>query len=240
MKTINKYSVGKPWKYYVQGFSMLELCIVLMIAAIMASIGIATFRSAEKNKTNYIAEVQVMVADIALRQFIKKNNRLPCPDNDKDNLEDLNNDTKICKSANQVGFLPYTTLGMTDEIMIDHDKNRMIYGVYRGSNVEEDLTSSQDLNIGIFMHKLRKMYKQKGSTNNPFRPNIDKLGLKEICLETLGPNPAYILYAKLEGKNKTPMSNYEYCFYTDQKQFSGVVRYVYAADIIGTFISEKP
>jgi prepilin-type N-terminal cleavage/methylation domain-containing protein len=240
MTIIKKYSVEPPCKNSVQGFSMLELSIVLVIAAIMASVGITTYRAAENNKINYIAQVRVEEANNALLDYIKKNNRLPCPDNDKDNFEDIDDTTGSCDPSAQVGFLPYATLKMTNEQIIGKDENRMIYGVYRGSKADEDLTSRQDLNMSTFMDKLRKIYKQKGDTNYPFRPNIGKLGLGNICSESLGQNPAYIIYAKSEASDETPMSKYKNCFYTDKKQFIGIVKYVYSADILGASILKRP
>jgi prepilin-type N-terminal cleavage/methylation domain-containing protein len=227
-----KYHAGMHCKQSPKGFALIELAVVIFIASLMATFGFSLYSSSVKNKVFYMGQINVQQADISIRQFILKNKRLPCPDVNKDNIEDLNSNGE-CQSGLQVGFLPYASLGIVNEKIIDEDEWRIVYGVYRG-NIDYDLTSSKELNMGSLLEKLRKLDNvKKGSIDSPFIPVTSEGSVEAICSVKPPKNPAYILYAALENQNNNQRGGNKNCFYTDPITFVGSVKAVSSAELLG-------
>ena len=113
-----------------RGFTLLELAVVLAtLGALIFAITYATQYVADE-RLQLAARKSLQLADRQLAQFAALNGRLPCPDIDRDGVEDCGGGDK--------GFLPYRTLGVAGS-GYDAGGIPMRYGVYRRANGTETL-----------------------------------------------------------------------------------------------------
>jgi prepilin-type N-terminal cleavage/methylation domain-containing protein len=98
--------------YCQQGFTLVEIAIVLVIVGLLLGGGITLLSSA--SDTSRYKETQNTMQDIkdALVTYSVVNRHLPCPDTDMpaDGIENPPVWTGVC--ANNRGFLPFATLGI--------------------------------------------------------------------------------------------------------------------------------
>ena len=132
------------------GFSLIELAVGMIVFGLFFSIlsyllfGMNTVlhgkkggRASDKSliTTGYGDGSQATIKK-SLLFFVKRNYRLPCPDINKDGLED-------CGSSNHVGSIPYLDLGY-DQPVVDSRNNDVRYGVYRNGAKDADLTVNKN------------------------------------------------------------------------------------------------
>ncbi len=120
----------RPFGRRPRGFTLLELAVVLAtLGALIFAITYATQYVADE-RMQLAARKSLQLADRQLAQFAALNGRLPCPDIDRDGVEDCGGGDK--------GFLPYRTLGVAGS-GYDAGGIPMRYGVYRRANGTETL-----------------------------------------------------------------------------------------------------
>jgi type II secretory pathway pseudopilin PulG len=89
-----------------EGFSLLELAVVVLILGLLTTLS-WRFIAARAQRTESVATRSLLErADWALTGFVLSNHRLPCPDTNGDGWQDC--------SPGEVGRLPFKTLGMAD------------------------------------------------------------------------------------------------------------------------------
>jgi len=125
-----------------EGFSLLELSVVLLVIGMLLSIAsfsyVGMLKSSEQKQTLYrISEVQS-----ALLTFVVTNHRLPCADVDGNGYEGSGS-PGVCGQAtvSKAGTLPYKTLFMDSE-PLDGSHQAFRYGVYRNGLANADLTTN--------------------------------------------------------------------------------------------------
>lgn len=114
----------------MQGFTLVELAVVLVIGAVIALAGFKWLDSFIIGGRSVVAKAQANAAQQWLVSFALTNNRLPCPDLTGDGFE---SDCKNDKAVN-LGWLPVVTLGMSDRSSSSELGTRPIYAVYRNAN----------------------------------------------------------------------------------------------------------
>ena len=127
------YSMKPPFKPQ-QGFSLIEMLIVLLILGVLATgamFGLSDFRSVQHIKEG---EGKIYNLKVQLLSFAQVNKFLPCPDTDYDGYEDRvsNAPESACKS--NVGTAPYIDLGLPREGVQDAWSNFIRYAVNRQVN----------------------------------------------------------------------------------------------------------
>jgi len=116
-----------------RGFSLVELSIVVLIIGIVLTMGIGAWTANLENQA-YAATAQRHAAiKDALSGYIRRNNRLPCPDTDFTAPDGVENRTTAGNPATacsvRFGILPYVTLGLARDAVRDGWGNFFSYHV---------------------------------------------------------------------------------------------------------------
>lgn len=88
-----------------RGFGLLQVMLLVMVLAGLSTMGYLEWRERTAVENARLERLNLSRADQALQTFATVARRLPCPDTDRDGLED-------CGGTDQKGWLPATTLRM--------------------------------------------------------------------------------------------------------------------------------
>jgi|GEM_PF-5259187 len=119
------------------GFTLWELSIVMliMVGLFVALVNIMPYII---KRDNVEVDKQVVIKlDQQLLGFIATYNRLPCPDNNSDGIEN-------CASGTSSGSIPYKTLGLNEDYA-GLGSIPIQYAVFRNTATNSDLTNITDL-----------------------------------------------------------------------------------------------
>ncbi|MDT8407749.1 MAG: prepilin-type N-terminal cleavage/methylation domain-containing protein [Methylococcales bacterium] len=185
----------QPLSNKQQGFSMLELAVVLMILAIIAGIFFAATPGRQANspvsssaaKQALQEESQFFLEGFSgvLFGFITANSRLPCPDSDNDGVED-------CADGIRAGALPHLTLGLTSPVT-NSDGQKIIYAVYRAA--QADLSHDIDLAVAKnrFQPFLPPQYNQSTATPSLQTNGVDFCwALRTLARQAVATDQAHV------------------------------------------------
>lgn len=121
------------------GVTLVELALVLVIIGIIASASAIVYLGVLRNAGGkQVVDAQLANLSGNIVAFVKKNNRLPCPDTIGNGFEGLS--LGVCPNGVVRGWLPYISLGLSQP----NNDARAIYGVYRNPPLA-DLTSFVDI-----------------------------------------------------------------------------------------------
>lgn len=172
------------------GFTLVELAIVLVIIGIMASASAVVYLGLLRNAGGTQA-VDAQLANLSgsVLAFVKKNNRLPCPDTSGNGFEGVI--AGVCPVGIDRGWLPYISLGLSQPT----NEARAIYGVHRNPPLA-DLTTLVDIPSLSFASSLPVnsgfiYFTGDGGANNG----------AENCALNVQVNPAFIILAAGENRN---------------------------------------
>lgn len=145
--------------HFQQGFSLLEMGIVMVIMGVLLLGMIQPFSQQKENERMAQAKVQLNEIKVAIMGFIQAHGRLPCPAFPtanpnligKENYTE-NTDTSCRNAAGAAanhGFIPGNTLGIqgsytTDGLLLDPWNNPYRYSVSATNNVAAPATATWD------------------------------------------------------------------------------------------------
>lgn len=142
---------------YERGFTLVELTVVVVIVAMLLSLGLGTL-NAQLLSANYseTKKRQALIKD-ALTAYLGANKRLPCPDipnstnggadgSQVTGQEDRAGGIPTGACSGSVGVVPYATLGLGRELALDGWGNFMSYslptgGACPGTGIDWSLTN---------------------------------------------------------------------------------------------------
>jgi prepilin-type N-terminal cleavage/methylation domain-containing protein len=124
-----------------RGFSLVELSVVVLIIGIIMTMGIGAWTANLENQAHSATAQRQAAIKEALTGYLRRNNRLPCPDNDftaPDGVENRatpGNPATACSTA--FGILPYVTLGLSRDAARDGWGNLFSYQVSNNTNTPD-------------------------------------------------------------------------------------------------------
>jgi len=115
------------------GFTLVEVAVVAGILGLLALTMTSAFEGMEQARVQNRAQADAEAARQALRHFLLRNKRLPCPDNSSygDRGREAGG-SGSCPGGLSVGWLPYESLGLQLPVR----SQRLRYGVRRGSDAD--------------------------------------------------------------------------------------------------------
>jgi len=134
----------RPVSDVQRGVSLIETGLVLVVMGVMLSAIMAGHnQSGGRTPAADAAAQDAVVA--AVFAFAIRNNRLPCPDVDGDDLEDYDSNTGMCTASDlHSGGVPFKSLGLTYSSGVANTVGtKLVYGVYRaGADPQADLAQA--------------------------------------------------------------------------------------------------
>jgi prepilin-type N-terminal cleavage/methylation domain-containing protein len=116
-----------------RGFSLVELSIVVLVIGIVLTMGIGAWTANLENQAHAATAQRQAAIKEALSGYLRRNNRLPCPDNNftapdgAENRATAGDPATACSVA--FGILPYATLGIARDAARDGWGNFFSYHV---------------------------------------------------------------------------------------------------------------
>ena len=131
-----RFTFGRqPRRRHQLGLGLVEVMLIIALLGGLTAFGFMELRERESTQSVRQEKALLAQADAALLTFVTINNRLPCPDTDRDGLED-------CAAVAQKGWFPSKTLlfaGADSGVVV----GQLRYLVQR-SNASYDLTAVTD------------------------------------------------------------------------------------------------
>lgn len=110
-----------------QGFSLLEMAVVLGIVGVLAAGSVAMFSEQNRHVMWQEGQTRLDLVKSSLLNFAKLNKYLPCPDVDDDGFEDRGLGGLVCQSSQ--GSIPYNSLNITLASVQDSWGNNLTYKI---------------------------------------------------------------------------------------------------------------
>ncbi len=110
------------------GYTLVELATVLGILGVLTLTMNSAVESMQQARLYNAAQADAEAARQALRAYVLRNKRLPCPDTSTGG--DRGRSDAVCSGGS--GWLPYETLGLD----IPERNRRLRYGVYRNGTID--------------------------------------------------------------------------------------------------------
>lgn len=116
-----------------RGFSLVELAVVLVLIGIVMTMGLKVATSTLENSAYSETKSKQEMIKSALIAFLRTNGRLPCPDNSAGAASGVEITPCNTNTADGYGVVPWMTLGIPREAVIDGWGNYFTYRVANGS-----------------------------------------------------------------------------------------------------------
>lgn len=125
-----------------RGFTLVELAIVVMLIGIVMTMGLKTLNATLDNSMASDTKAKQERIKMALISYLRTNGVLPCPDSSGDTLVATGEASTPCQSAPDKGYgvIPWQTLGISRETVIDGWGNYFTYRVANGSGGSKNWT----------------------------------------------------------------------------------------------------
>lgn len=112
------------------GFTLVEMAVVVFLIGILATLGISALNTQLANAAISATQRKESTLQDALMNYLRVNNRLPCPAIDNTGLETANRTGGMPSFCNgYFGIIPYQTLGLPKSAGLDGWNNFFSYAV---------------------------------------------------------------------------------------------------------------
>lgn len=194
--------IRRSGEHRVGGFTLVELAITVSVIGVLSLVVSTAYFSIAEVRARAIAQGQAEVARQAVRVFMLKNKRLPCPDLSAAGNGGREGFAGTCPPGAQVGWLPYESVGLTRPA----PSERMRYAVSRTTAV--DLVApvggaSDGLDLdgnGRLRNTFVATARLAPSTARPFLSGVGTPGDPENCTG-IAANPAFVLIAPVSDRD---------------------------------------
>lgn len=184
------------------GFTLVELAVVLVVLAVMTVAMTSAFSNVNDVRLRDRGRADAEAARQALRAFVLRQKRLPCPDftGNGDGREDA-----ACNAGADIGWLPYETVGLP----LPPQAQRIRYAVHRTrvDLVRPDprgTTSGHDIESDAALAAALIQLVDAASTPSadaPFYAADDGVAGTTACAGTPAANPAFVLVAPVTDRD---------------------------------------
>ncbi len=185
------------------GVTIVELAVVLAILGLIGVGVTAGYSEAARIRASNDARADAESARQAIRAFVLRNKRLPCPDVTPNGLGAREGDAAgTCPAGAQIGWLPYESLGLTPP----EGKDRMRYAVGRAGGADlvapAALPGTPDLDrTGRLRAALGGAARLTPTTTRPFLTGAGSPASPENCTQVQS-NPAFALVAPADDRDQ--------------------------------------
>lgn len=186
------------------GVTLVELAVVITIVGLLSVVVSAGYQDVAGQSAATLARADAEAARQAVRAFVLRNKRLPCPDLSVDGEVAREGLGGSCPASAQVGWLPYESLGLTKP---DRTR-RMRYAVSRAgvdlvvppaaATVRPDLDGATR-----FRAALAASARLPEGTARPYLTGPGTTAAPEAC-GFVQSNPAYALIAPATDRDGVP------------------------------------
>lgn len=185
------------------GVTLVELAVVLSIIGLLSVVVSAGYADIAQKRASIAAQADAEVARQAVRAFVLRNKRLPCPDSSPFGDVAREGVGGGCPPGAQVGWLPYESLGLTRP----DRAARLRYGVSRSAGA--DLVSPPAVTTGPDIDRTARLRAALGAaarlptgTDRPFLTGPGTAASPEDCARPQS-NPAFVLVAPVTDRDDT-------------------------------------
>ncbi len=180
---------------YAAGVTLVELAVVISIIGLLGVTVSAGYTDFAQVRAAASAKADAEVARQALRAFLLRNKRLPCPDLSSHGDAGREASATQCPVGAQVGWLPYESLGLTRP----DRAGRLRYAVSRSATADlvHPVASSTVVDLdgtARLRATLVAAARLPQSIDRPFLTGPGAPGAPEDCI-TVQSNPAFVLIA---------------------------------------------
>lgn len=183
------------FKAKVKAFSLIEMCIFLLILGTLSSSTLALFKIVQKNQRQNTTNDHFIQITYALANHVLRNKSLPCPAN-KDGVSIENCTQKIG------GFVPYKTLGISKKITLDGFGRPIMYvadaSLTDSLMLKEINSATEDNPNRVFCHTV--------SYNPIVIKDSMKQPVKELALDINSDQIAFLLMSNTSNFDETNFS----------------------------------
>lgn len=137
-----------------RGFSLVELAVVLVLIGIIMTMGLKVAVSTLGNAAYSETKSKQEMIKTALIGFLRTNGRLPCPDNSAGVASGAEPASCNANAADAYGVVPWQTLGIPRDVVIDGWGDYFTYRVANGTDGSKDWTTKAGFDINE-LHKSR-------------------------------------------------------------------------------------
>ncbi len=183
------------------GFTVLELAVTISIIGVLSVLASTAYTGVLDVRARARAQADAETARAAVRTFLLRNKRLPCPDLSSNGSGAREGLTGSCSAGAQLGWLPYESLGLA----LPQPGQRMRYGVSR-NGIGADLADPPDLGTTDFdgVARLRRALsnaaKLAPGSDRPYLTGRGSAADPENCSH-IAANPAFVLIAPVADRD---------------------------------------
>lgn len=187
--------------YRATGFTVLELAVTISIIGVLSVLASGAYSGVLNVRARARAQAEAETARAAVRTFLLRNKRLPCPDLSSNGAGGREGLAGSCPIGAQVGWLPYESLGLPPP----QPDQRMRYAVSR-QGAGADLVAPPDLGTIDFdgVARLRSALSQAAKlargSDRPFLTGRGSAADPESCSHIVA-NPAFALIAPVADRD---------------------------------------
>lgn len=210
------------------GSLLVEISLAMMAMGALALVAVPMLSGTKKNQDRALAGNSLMLAEQAVRTFILREKRLPCPDPVGGGYEARDADGQ-CPPGLATGFLPYAALQL-DKPAID---GVVRYGVWRGAGADLANRAASTVADGAsdgsqqLLDALARALKSPPGTALPYVARLNGQ-LQHVDCTAASDNPAFVMAVQASAS----VAGSALCF-ADDRAAGNQVRWVGRQELLG-------
>ena len=186
---------------HAAGFTVLELAVTISIIGVLSVLASSAYSGVLDVRARAHAQAEAEAARAAVRTFLLRNKRLPCPDLSSNGTGGREGLAGSCPNGAQLGWLPYESLGLPPP----QPSQRMRYAASR-LGAGADLVAPPDLGVADFdgVARLRGALSRAAKlglgSDRPYLTGVGSAADPENCSHVVA-NPAFALIAPVADRD---------------------------------------